>query len=86
MGLTIGLVQLISKLIMGLMIGRMQLVEQDVQEGIYLIFKHTPLRGPLVDGHCGGCVVVYPHQLGGGPSGGPGSSSRGRCSVPGSLA
>ena len=34
--------------------------EQGVQEGT----KHTPLRGPRVEGQCGGGVVAYPHHLG----------------------
>ena len=34
--------------------------EQGVQERT----KHAPLRGPHVEGQCGGCVVVYLHHLG----------------------
>jgi hypothetical protein len=34
--------------------------EQGVQEGT----KHTPLRGPRVEGERGGCFVAYPHHLG----------------------
>ena len=26
--------------------------------------EHTPLRGPRVEDHCGGCVVTYPYHLG----------------------
>ena len=31
--------------------------------------EYTPLTGPRVQGQHGGCVVAYPHHLGGGPSG-----------------
>ena len=34
--------------------------EKGVQEGA----KHTPLRGPRVEGQFGICVVVYPYHLG----------------------
>ena len=34
--------------------------EPEVQEGT----KYAPLRGPLVVGQRGGCVVAYPHYLG----------------------
>jgi hypothetical protein len=48
--------------------------EQGVQEGT----EHTPLRGPCVEDQCGECVVTYPYHLGGGLSGSPGSTCRGR--------
>ena len=34
--------------------------EQGVQDGT----KHSPLRGPCVEGQHGGCVVALPHHLG----------------------
>ena len=34
--------------------------EQGVQEGA----KHTPLRGPRVEDQFGGCVIIYPYNLG----------------------
>ena len=62
--------------------GRAVMSEQGVQENA----EHPPLRGPCVEDQRGGCVVTYPYHLGGGPSGSPGSSCKGRCLVPGSLA
>jgi hypothetical protein len=53
--------------------------KQVVQKGT----KHTPLRGSRSDGQLGGWVVAYSHHLGAARRG-PGSSCRGRCSVPGS--
>ena len=65
----------------GVVPGHAVMSEQGVQDGT----EHTSLRGPHVEAD-GGCVVTYPYHLGGGPSVSPGSSCRGRCLVPGSLA
>ena len=45
--------------------------------------KYIALWGPSVDQRG---RYVFAYHLGGGPSGGPASSYRGRCLVPGSLA
>ena len=66
----------------GVVRGSSVMSEQGVQEGT----KHAPLRGPHVEDQRGRCVVAYPLPRGGGPSGIPGSSCRGRCLVLGSLA
>jgi hypothetical protein len=52
---------------------------EEIQEGT----QHAPLRSLRVDGQHGGCGVAYSHHLGAARRG-PGSSCRGRCSVPGS--
>ena len=60
----------------GVVPGCVVMSEQGIQEGT----EYAPLRGLRVEDQCGICVV------GGGPAGIPGSSCRGRCLVPGSLA
>jgi hypothetical protein len=44
----------------GVMCGNAVMGEQGVQEGT----KHSPIKGPLIEGHRGECVVAYPHHLG----------------------
>jgi hypothetical protein len=61
--------------------GHAVMSEQGVQEET----EHAPLKVPCVEDQCVRCVVTYPYHLGG-PKGSPGSSCRGRCLVPGSLA
>ena len=49
------------------MSGQIVMGEQGVQEGT----EHAPLKDPRVEGQCGGCVVAYPHHLGGSLTEGP---------------
>jgi hypothetical protein len=55
------------------------------EQGLKERTKYTPLRGPSVkDQRQTVCCLILPP--GGGPSGSPGSSCRGRCLVPEFLA
>jgi hypothetical protein len=56
------------------------------EQGVQDETEHAPLRGPRVEDQRAGCVVYRPLPPGGGPSGSPRSSCRGRCLVPGFLA
>ena len=59
----------------GVVPGRAVMSEQGVQEGT----EHAPLRGPCVEDQRSRCVLINTLPPGGGPSGSPGTSCRGRC-------